>query len=451
MSKQGDLVELEINDLSNDGNGVGRIDNQVVFIPDTVNGDRLLARLVRVKRKFSQGKVEEIITSSPHRIRPRCIVADKCGGCQWQHIDYQFQLKAKKNLVEQTLRRIGGFKNPLVLDVISGSELGYRNKVTYPLAISEVGFLQAGYYRKGTHKIVNINQCPVQDQRLNEFLTDIKQDLLNLGISIYDETTGKGALSHLAFRIGVNTNEILLILVSKEKNINQLESQAEYWLERYPNLVGATLNYNPEHNNVILGKQTFLLAGKPYLKEIFAGLKFQLRSQTFFQINTHVAETLLEKIIQELNLQGNETIVDTYCGVGTFTLPLAQKVKRIIGIELDKNSVEQAFINADINHITNVDFIEGSTENILPQLDFLPDLVFLDPPRKGCHQEVIDTLLTIKPKQIVYLSCNPSTLARDLKLLCQNQTYQLKLVQPADFFPQTPHVECAAFLQLGTN
>ena len=450
MLKQGDLVELEINDLSNDGNGVGRIDNQVVFIPDTVNGDRILTRIVRLKRKYGEGKIEQIVTPSAHRIRPRCIVADKCGGCQWQHIDYSFQLKVKQNLVQQTLQRIGGFTNPPVLEVIGSSDLGYRNKVTYPLGISEAGFLQAGYYRKGTHKIVNINKCPVQDQRLNQLLTEIKQDLLNLGISIYNENTKKGALSHLGFRIGVNTGEILLILVSKDKDIPVLDQQAVYWLERYSNLVGVTLNYNPHHNNVILGKETLLLAGKPYLKEIFAGLKFQLRSETFFQINTHAAESLLEAIFDRLNLQGQETIVDAYCGVGTFTLPFAQKVKQAIGIELYQNSVEQALINADLNHITNVDFLQGSTETILPELDIEPDVVFLDPPRKGCHQEVIETLLTIKPKRIVYLSCNIATLARDLKLLCEDRVYQLTAVQPADFFPQTSHVECAAFLTLNS-
>lgn len=450
MLKQGDLVELEINDLSNDGNGVGRIDNQVVFIPDTVNGDRILTRIVRLKRKYGEGKIEQIVTPSAHRIRPRCIVADKCGGCQWQHIDYSFQLKAKQNLVQQTLQRIGGFTNPPVLEVIGSSDLGYRNKVTYPLGISEAGFLQAGYYRKGTHKIVNINQCPVQDQRLNQLLTEIKQDLLNLGISIYNENTKKGALSHLGFRIGVNTGEILLILVSKDKDIPVLDQQAVYWLERYSNLVGVTLNYNPNHNNVIFGKETLLLAGKPYLKEIFAGLKFQLRSETFFQINTHAAEALLEAIFDRLNLQGQETIVDAYCGIGTFTLPFAQKVKQAIGIESYQNSVEQALINADLNHITNVDFLQGSTETILPELDIKGDVVFLDPPRKGCHQEVIETLLTIKPKDIVYLSCNIATLARDLKLLCEDRVYQLTAVQPADFFPQTSHVESAAFLTLNS-
>lgn len=448
MLIQGDLVELDIHDLSSDGNGVGRIDNQVVFIPDTVNGDRLSARLVRVKKKHSEGKLEKLITPSPHRIRPRCIVADKCGGCQWQHIDYSYQLEAKYNFVIQTLTRIGGFQNPNVIKPIPSNDLGYRNKATYPLAISEIGNLQAGYYRKGSHKIINLNQCPIQDQRLNPLLTEIKQDLQNLGIPIYNEKNQKGALSHLSFRIGVNTGEILLILISKHKNLPQLDQQAEYWLSRYPNLVGITLNYNPQHNNVIFGDETFLLAGKPYIKEIFSGLTLQLRSETFFQVNTPTAETLLTEIFNQLQLQGNEIFVDAYCGIGTFTLPFAQKVKMAIGIELQKTSVEQAVINADTNHITNVEFLLGSTEKLLSSLDVEPDLVFLDPPRKGCHIEVINTLLEIKPQRIVYLSCNISTLARDLKLFCENDIYQLKLVKTADFFPQTSHIECAAFLDL---
>jgi 23S rRNA (uracil1939-C5)-methyltransferase len=448
MLKQGDLVELEINDLSNDGSGVGRIDNQVVFIPDTVNGDRLWARLVRVKRKHSQGKIKEIITPSTHRIRPRCMVADKCGGCQWQHIDYSYQLEAKRNLVRQTLQRIGGFHNPPVLKVIGGSDLGYRNKVTYPLKISETGNLQAGYYQKASHKIVNLNQCPIQDRRLNPLLAEIKQDLQNLGISIYNEKTHQGALRHLGFRIGANTGEILVTLFSKEKNIPKIERQAQIWLKRYQNLVGVALNYNPHAHNVILGENTFLLGGKPYLKEIFAGLELHLRSETFFQVNTPVAEALLKVIFDQLNLQGKEIVVDAYSGIGTFTLPFAQKVQKAIGIELQSASVEQAQINADLNHISNVEFLEGRSEKLLAKLDIKPDLVFLDPPRQGCHREVIDTLRQIKPPRIVYLSCKSPSLARDLKLLCENELYQLTEVQPADFFPQTSHVECAAFLTL---
>jgi 23S rRNA (uracil1939-C5)-methyltransferase len=448
MIKQGSIVDLEITDLSNDGNGVGRIDDQVVFVPDTVTGDRLKARLVRVKRKHGQGKLEELISPSPHRIRPRCIVADKCGGCQWQHIDYQHQLAAKHNLVRQSLERIGGFSDPPVLEVIPSAELGYRNKATYPLGLSATGTLQAGYYQKGTHKLINLNQCPIQDARLNPLLAEIKQDLQQLGFPIYNEQTHQGALRHLGLRIGANTGEMLLTLVSKEQNLPGLEEQAQLWLERYPYLVGVALNYNPHLGNVIFGQDTFLLGGRLYLKEIFGGLTFHLRPETFFQVNTPVAEALLDKIFTQLNLTGHEITVDVYCGIGTFTLPLAQKVQQAIGIESQATAVQQAQINARINKIANVQFRKGRAENLLSKLDLKPDLVLLDPPRKGCRREVIHTLLALKPSRIVYLSCQSPSLARDLKLLSEQGIYQLKMVQPADFFPQTPHVECAAFLNL---
>ena len=216
MIQQGDLVTLEIEDVSSEGNGIGKVNQQVVFIPNTVTGDRVSSRIVRVKKKYAEGKLENIEEKSKYRIRPRCIVADKCGGCQWQHIDYEYQLKIKANQVKETLMRIGGFTEVTVETILSGDDLGYRNKVNYPLGISDNGNLKAGYYRQGSHHIVNINQCPIQDDRLNPLLKEIKEDLQRLEIPVYDEKTKKGALRHLSFRIGKNTGEILLTLVSAE-------------------------------------------------------------------------------------------------------------------------------------------------------------------------------------------------------------------------------------------
>ncbi len=446
MLKQGDLVTIEIEDVSSDGNGIGKVNQQAIFIPDTVTGDRISARIVRVKKKYCVGKLIEIIDSSTNRIRPRCIVADKCGGCQWQHIDYNFQQQIKKTQVRETLKRIGGFSNLKVENIISDQDLGYRNKVNYPLGVSETGTIKAGYYRQGTHQIVNLNQCPIQDERLNPLLREIKQDLQKLKIPIYDETTRKGVLRHLCFRIGKNTGEVLITLVSTEDSNAVIEQQARQWLEHYPEVVGVCLNYNPHPTNVIFGKETDLLAGRLYIREIFAGLTFHLRPETFFQVNTNTAEALFERILQQLNLQGTETIVDLYCGIGTFTLPLAKKVKNAIGIDSQTVSIQQAKFNAEINQIDNVKFIQGKVETILPELTISPDLVILDPPRKGCQPEVIESLLSLKPKCIVYLSCHPATLARDLKQLCQENDYQLDFVQPADFFPQTAHVETAVIL-----
>ena len=445
--QQGQLVEMVITDLNDTGEGVGRLDGRVVFVPDTVSGDRVLVRLVRVKSNYAQGKLHQLLEPSPHRIRPRCIVADKCGGCQWQPIDYHYQLKVKQNLVVQALERIGGFTSPPVAPVLASDvDLSYRNKATYPLKRSATGHVQAGYYQKGSHQLINLNQCPIQDSRLNPLLAEIKQDIEQQGWSIYDENRHQGKLRHLSLRIGRRTGEMLLTLVTTDWGLTNLNAQAQNWLIRYPNLVGVCVNRNPHRSNVIFGEETRCIAGQPSLREEFAGLEFHLRPDTFFQVNTEVAEGLLNVIVEQLALTGDEVLVDAYCGIGTFTLPLAKRVREAIGLEVQPTSVEQAQHNAQLNGINNVMFKAGSVETLLPQVGIAPDVVLLDPPRKGCDRTVIDTLIHTSPKHIVYISCKPATLARDLKLLCQTDIYQLTHVQPADFFPQTPHVECAAFL-----
>ena len=444
---QGNLVEVAIADLTDDGNGVGRWGQRVVFVPDTVPGDRAIVRLVRVKPQYAHGKLHELLAASGDRVRPNCIVADKCGGCQWQHIDYQFQLQAKRNQVIQALERIGGMENPPVDGVLAAAEpLAYRNKVTYPLGISPAGNVQAGYYQKNSHDLINLNQCPVQDARLNPLLTKVKRDIQRRRWPVYDEKSHKGQVRHLGLRIGRRTGEMLLTLVVTNWKLPEIEAQAAEWMKRYPDLVGVLLNRNSDRTNAIFGDQTRCIAGKSYLREEFAGLEVQIGADTFFQVNTEVAESLLQIIESELNLQGNEVLVDAYCGIGTLTLPLAKRVREAIGLEVQFEAVKQAKTNAELNQINNVRFQVGEVEKLLPQLDVTPDIVLLDPPRKGCDRSVIDSLLQIKPQQIVYVSCKPATLARDLKLLCQNGEYRLMKVQPADFFPQTAHVEAVAFL-----
>ncbi|AFZ35315.1 23S rRNA m(5)U-1939 methyltransferase [Stanieria cyanosphaera PCC 7437] len=446
--QQGELVELEIVDLNSSGEGVGKINGKVVFIPDTVTGDRALVRLTKVKNKYSYGKIEQLLIASPYRIRPRCIVADKCGGCQWQHIDWEYQLDSKRQQVLQALQRIGGFSQVQVKPTLhTPYSLNYRNKSTYPLGISASGQVQAGYYRQGSHQLINLNQCPVQDARLHPLLAEVKQDLQKQGWTIYNEKTHQGQLRHLSLRIGNRTGEILLTLVTTDKNLTEIEAQAQTWLTRYPQLVGVCLNYNPERTNVIFGQETITVAGSSYLREIFAGVELNILSDTFFQVNTEAAELLLSDITKQLNLEGDETIVDAYCGIGTFTLPLAKQAKSIVGIELHPTSVEQAKQNANINQITNVTFYAEAVETLLPQLEFTPDLILLDPPRKGCEPQVIETLINLSPSpRIIYVSCKPATLARDLNLLCQSGKYQLNFVQPVDFFPQTTHIESYAYL-----
>jgi 23S rRNA (uracil1939-C5)-methyltransferase len=445
--RQGEFVEIEISDISDTGMGVGRFEGRVVFVPDAVTGDQVRVRLVRVKPQYATGKLDQVIEPSQHRIRPQCIVADKCGGCQWQHISDDYQLYAKQQQVIQALERIGEFSQPAVDPVLSmGLPAGYRNKATYPVKLSATRQVQAGYYQKSSHRLVNLNRCPVQDERLNPFLAEIKQDIQQQGWPIYDETTHHGKIRHISVRVGRRTGEILLTLVSRSPDLPKLQEQAQIWLERYPSLVGVCLNINRAKGNVIFGAETNTIAGRSECLEGFAGLEFKLRADTFFQVNTEAAEALLNVVMDELKLQGTEVLLDAYCGIGTFTLPLAQQVKQAIGIEVHPASVTQAQENAQLNDITNIEFQIGTVETILPQLEITPDLVLLDPPRKGCDRVVLETLIQMQPAKIVYISCKPTTLARDLKFLCQTGGYQLTRVQPADFFPQTSHVECAAFL-----
>ncbi|MEG4283988.1 23S rRNA (uracil(1939)-C(5))-methyltransferase RlmD [Microcoleus sp. A006_D1] len=450
--QQGQLIELEITDLTDTGDGVGRFEQVVVFVSDTVPGDRILARLVQVKPGYATGKLDTLLSASEHRIRANCIVADKCGGCQWQHVDYEYQLTAKQNQIVQALERIGGFSDVQIDEILTGKIegfpqfLGYRNKATYPVAISATGQVQAGYYQKSTHKLVNLNQCPVQDPRLNPLLKEIKEDIHWRDWPVYDEKKHTGELRHLSLRIGRRTGEMLLTLIVRTGDLLGIEEQAAEWLKHYPQLVGVCLNVNSAQTNVIFGAETRCIAGQSYLRERFAGLNFQLRADTFFQVNTEAAEALLEVIVGELNLQGSEILVDAYCGIGTFTLPLAKQVKIAIGLEVQPVAIEQAKLNAELNDLRNVDFQVGTVEELLPTLGLIPDIVLLDPPRKGCDRAVLEAIKEIKPNRIVYVSCKPATLARDLKILCENGDYKLARVQPADFFPQTSHVECVAFL-----
>ncbi|NJM97863.1 MAG: 23S rRNA (uracil(1939)-C(5))-methyltransferase RlmD [Phormidesmis sp. RL_2_1] len=445
--QQGETIQVMITDLSHGGDGVGRWQERVVFVPNTVPGDVMRVKLTKVKATHGFGIPAGIVQPSPHRVRPACIVADKCGGCQWQQVDYDRQLAAKHHLVVDALARIGKLDSVRVDAVMpAAAPLGYRNKATYPLGRSQINAVQAGYYRKGSHRLVNLNQCPVQDQRLDPMLAEVKQDIGARQWKIYNEKLHQGHLKHLSLRVGRHTGEVLLTLISRSVKLKGIHEQAAQWLERYPSLVGVLINLNWKKTNAIFGPETYCIAGRPYLQEKFADLDFHIQPSTFFQVNTDQAERLLAEIQAELGLTGQEILVDAYCGVGTFTLPLSRQVKQCIGLEVFAESITQAETNALLNNIDNVVFKIGDVAALLPELTVTPDIVLLDPPRKGCEPEVLDALIALKPQRIVYVSCNPATLARDLKVLCESGGYRVHRVQPADFFPQTSHVECATFL-----
>lgn len=453
--QQGEIINLEISDFADSGDGVGKYEGCVVFVPNAVPGDRLNAKIVYVKANLAHAQIVTLESPSIHRVRPKCIVADKCGGCSWQTVSYSHQLRLKHNQVLQALQRIGGFDQEHLQETMipiqaAAESLGYRNKVTFPLQASDRrDQVKAGYYQRGSHKLINLNQCPVQDPHFDRFLAQIKLDIQDQGWRIYDEKTHQGTLRHLSLRIGRRTGKILLTLVTRSWEIPGIEEQAEQWLNQYSNLSGVMLNLNRDRTNAILGKETRCIAGDEYIEEIFAGLRFQLRAETFFQIYTEQAEAMVEQILRWLQLEGTETLIDAYAGIGTLTLPLAKQVKKVIAIESQPQAVEQAITNAHINHITNVECLTGKVEEVLPNLNLDAeqiDLVVLDPPRKGCDLTVLEQLRILKPKKLIYVSCNPATLARDLKILCADQVFKLERWQPFDFFPQTVHVEALVLL-----
>ncbi len=437
---QGAVHEVTVEGLAAGGDGVARWQDRVVFIPNAVPGDLLRVKLMRVKPREGYAQIEQILVPSPHRVRPRCIVADKCGGCQWQTVAYAQQIQAKYDQVSQAL----GPSAPVLPVWEAPQDLGYRNKATYPLAQNAHGELIAGYYRPNSHRVINLNQCPVQDPRLDPVLAGVKQLLAAQGWSVYDENTHSGLLRHLGLRIGQRTGEVLVTLVTTD-DPPHLDRWAKAVSAQFPEVVGVLWNHQPQRNNVIFGPQTQTLWGRAYLREIFCGLEFHIGATTFFQIHTAQAERLVELVIHEAQLTGADQVVDAYSGIGTISLPLAQAGASVTGIESWGPSVEQARANAQRQGIPCT-FVHSTVEDWLPRQKNAPHVLCLDPPRKGCAPEVLNALIKFPPRRVLYVSCNPATLGRDLKILTAGG-YELIKVQPVDFFPQTYHVECLAVLE----
>ncbi|GMH35451.1 hypothetical protein BSKO_03319 [Bryopsis sp. KO-2023] len=452
--QKGASINLHVSDLGSSGDAVGRFLGRVVFVRNGVPGDRLAVRLIQVKKNLAQGRLEKVLEASSNRVVPPCPVADKCGGCQWQCVDYSLQLEIKRNQVVQAISRIGKLSNVDVKTALPSEPFGYRNKVSYPFSRSALNGACMGYYEKGTHDVVDIEHCPVQDVRLDPVLATVKRDMLESGWPIYDGKKHKGDIRHLSLRIGHHTGQILLTIVSTKRRLPGIKQLAQSWMADHPNIVGVCININSRKTKEIFGSETFVVRGQPFLVEKFMELDLRLASTTFFQVNTVQAERVVGMIIEELDLRGDEVLLDAYCGIGTIALPLASRLPegQVLGVEIMEESIEQATTNARENSINNVNFEVGRVETVLPRLirggGFNPEVVIIDPPRKGCDAAVLDCLLEAGPDRIVYVSCNPATLARDLQVLCGVQgSYDVQKIVPADFFPQTSHVETVAFLK----
>jgi 23S rRNA (uracil1939-C5)-methyltransferase len=443
----GQVIQLEVDGFGHDGQGVGRWQDTAVFVAGALPGETVTVRVRRLARRHLEAELVGVDSPSPQRQRPPCILADRCGGCSLQHCNADAQNAIKTDLVQQALRRIGQLDT--VVDPIwsAPAALGYRNRALIPLERSADGPLRAGYYRRGSHRIVNMSRCPVLDSRIDGLIAEIKADLEATDWPVDVNLSGGGGLRHLALRVGHHSGEVLITLVSSHDRLPGLEALAQRWHQRWPELVGVGLNLQPRASNVVLGPETRCISGRSWLHERFAGIELQIGADTFFQVNTPQAERLVPLLKAFFQPSPERPLLDAYCGIGTFSLPLAAAGSPLLGLESHGTSVEQARANAERNGLANARFEQADVAAVLGDRLHGMSGLLVDPPRKGLNPEVLDAILMTPPAQLAYISCNPATLARDLSLLCADGTYRLQRVQPVDFFPQTSHVESVALLQ----
>ncbi|MFZ0407258.1 MAG: 23S rRNA (uracil(1939)-C(5))-methyltransferase RlmD [Cyanobium sp.] len=450
-------VELEIQDLSHDGRGIGRLDGRVVFVDGALPGDRVAVRLLPQKRRQLHADLRRILQPSPQRRRPPCILADHCGGCSLQPLSDEGQQQWKQRSLEQSLQRIAGLNLEVRPLLSSDRPLGYRNRAVIPLERSEDGHLKAGYYRRGSHRIVNMNRCPVLDPRIDRLIAPLKRDLETSDWPVDRHGLTEGGLKHLALRVGHHSGEVLITLIASHQEFEGLTPMAESWLERWPEVVGVSLNLQPRATNQLFGPTTLTLAGRGWLSESFAGLTYRIGADTFFQVHTTQAERLMPLLLEGLapaegpgdspaQASSPGLLLDAFCGIGTFSLPLAAAGWTVHGIEQHAPAVELARLNAAGNDLSDrATFETAAVATALPALLDSAEALLLDPPRKGLEPPVLAAILACPPRRLLYLSCDPATLSRDLGLLSA-EVYATRSVQPIDFFPNTSHIEALAVL-----
>lgn len=439
---KGQVYVIEISGLGHSGEGVGRYEGFTVFIPFALPGERVEARILQVKKNYAVGKLKRVLSESPDRIAPPCAVYERCGGCQLQHLNVQAQLGVKRKQVVDALRRIGGQAEVVVHPVLGAARpWQYRNKMQFPVGTSPEGAV-VGCYARGTHAVIDAPRCLIQEEMNNRIAAAVRNAVRALRIPVYDETTGRGVIRHVVGRTGKN-GQAMAVLVTATRKLPYERECVERLRAEIPQITGILQNINDKPTNVVFGEETRLLWGSASIQEEIGSLTFEISPRSFFQVNTAQAAVLYHKALEYAALTGEEIVVDAYCGTGTITLFLAQRAKRAYGIEIVASAVEDAKKNALNNGIHNVTFLAGDACSLLPKLyreDIRPDVIVADPPRAGCERAVLETFAAMHPARIVYVSCNPASLARDSAVL-NELSYELRQVQPVDMFPQTAHVE----------
>lgn len=461
-----DTVTIDITGFGNDGEGIGHADGYTLFVAGAVPGDSLRAKILKANKYYGFARIEEILKPSPDREAPVCPVFKKCGGCSLLHINYASELKYKETKVRECVERIGGFApgsysfHPIIgMNDGSIRPLNFRNKAQFPVGRNSDGELAAGFFAKRSHRIIPIDSCPVEAPVTAFLLKGLIRFCNDFHILPYDESTGRGLLRHLMTRCGFTTGEVGVCLVINGRKLPNSSEFVEYMKAAVASykeasnttlkLTSVTLNVNTDKTNVIMGSRLITLFGNPYITDNIGKYKFNISPLSFFQVNPEETVRLYNKALEFAELKGFETVWDLYCGIGTISLFLSSHAKEVYGVEIVPEAIENAKENARLNDISNVHFSVGAAENVAESLP-RPDVIVVDPPRKGCDARLISTMIKYKPKRLVYVSCDPATLARDLRLLCDADSGCFKLtdVQAVDQFSGSPHVETVARLEL---
>ena len=457
--QKNDTAVIEITDIGVGGEGIGKLDGYTLFVKDAVIGDRVEVKVIKAKKNYGYGRLMRVIDPSPHRVEPRCRFARQCGGCQIQEMSYERQLEFKQKKVYDDLVRIGDFAPELigrVMEPVVGMDdpFGYRNKAQFPFGTDREGNPVTGFYAGRTHDIIANTDCALGVPENREILEIILAFMKKYQIPSYNEKTGDGLIRHVLIRYGFVTKEIMVCLVINGSAIPHADELIRQ-LQAIPGMTGVSVSENTRRDNVIMGETYRVLWGKSYITDYIGKIRYQISPLSFYQVNPVQTEKLYSLALEYADLKGGETVWDLYCGIGTISLFLAQKAGKVYGVEIVPQAIEDARRNAELNGIKNAEFFVGKAEEVLPAFyeqkraegsaETHADVIVVDPPRKGCDGKLLDTIVKMAPEKVVYVSCDPATLARDLKILCANG-YELVKVRPVDQFPMSVHVETVVLL-----
>ncbi len=451
--KKNDIVTVKIEDISVNGEGIGKVDGYTLFIKDTVIGDTVEAGIMKMKKRYGYARLVRVISPSPDRVPARCPTARQCGGCQIQAMSYNAQLRFKEKKVRMHLQKIGGLTEELldeVMEPVCGMEdsYRYRNKAQYPVGTDRDGKPVAGFYAGRTHRIIPNTDCVIGAAVNGRILENVLQFMEEYRITAYNETERRGLIRHVLIRCGYHTKEIMVCVVINGTKIPHAEKLVER-LRKIEGMTSITFSVNTDHTNVIMGRQIVGLWGQDYITDMIGDIRYRISPLSFYQVNPVQTEKLYRTALEYANLHGTETVWDLYCGIGTISLFLAQRARRVYGVEVIPQAIEDAGKNAEMNGIENVEFYAGRAEDVLPEKyahdGIRADVVVVDPPRKGCETSVLDTIVKMGPEKIVYVSCDSATLARDVKYLGE-RGYEVRRARPVDMFPQGVHVETVCLL-----